>query len=81
MTPDNRDVVYEAAQVSGAASVSDYVTTTLVGAARRTIEEHRTTQVPAAEWDAFIAALDSPDYSRLDALVTTKTLWDQDTAR
>ena len=75
MTPDARNTIVRAANLSGT-SLSDYVTTASLAAARHDIDEHRSISLSQAAWDQFSAALDSPDYSALDAVLASGTIWD-----
>ena len=75
LTPDNREVIAQAAAISGT-NLSDYVTSVTLSAARRDIAAARTIYLDAAAWDNFLRILDEPDTPALTRLRTRQTRWD-----
>jgi len=75
MTAANRALIGEAAQLSGT-SVTDYVMSVVVRAARNDMLQARVLQLAPDAWDDFIAALDEPDTDAMAALRARATRWD-----
>ena len=75
MTPQVRSLIVRAANLSGT-SLSDYVTTVSLEAAKRDIAADHVLSVSSSVWEEFVAALDQPDYSGLDEALSRPTIWD-----
>ena len=75
MTAGNRALISEAAQLNGT-SLTDYVMTAVVRAARKDVLQARVLQLAPDAWDDFIAALEEPDTQAMAALRTRTTRWD-----
>ena len=69
-----RDLIGEAASLSGV-SLTDYVLSLVLPAARRDVVESRTIRLSRQAWDDFCAMLDRPDDARLAALRTHCPQW------
>ena len=78
MTSDNRALISEAAQLNGT-SLTDYVMSVVMRAARADVLQARVLQLEPDAWDDFIAALDEPDTDAMAALRTRTTRWDRPT--
>jgi uncharacterized protein (DUF1778 family) len=76
MTTENRELISEAAQLSGA-SLTDYVMSVVTRAARADVLQSRMLRLEPDAWDDFLAALDEPDSEALAALRTRATRWDK----
>jgi len=76
MTADNRALISEAASLNGT-SLTDYVMSVVVRAARSDVLQARVLRLDPAAWDDFVAALDEPDTEAMAALRTRTTMWDQ----
>jgi len=59
VSPENRDLVHEAADIIGV-SVTDFLTAAAIEEAHRVIERERTVTVSGKYADAFFAALQNP---------------------
>jgi len=75
MTTDNRALISEAAQLNGT-SLSDYVMSVVVRAARRDVLQARVLRLDPEAWDDFVAVLDAPDTETMAALRSRATRWD-----
>lgn len=75
MTADNRALISEAAQLNGT-SLSDYVMSVVVRAARRDVLQARVLRLDPGAWDEFVAVLDAPDTEAMTALRSRATRWD-----
>jgi len=75
MTADNRALIGEAAQLNGT-SLSDYVMSVVVRAARRDVLQARVLRLDPEAWDEFVAVLDAPDTDAMAALRSRVTRWD-----
>lgn len=75
MTVENREVLNQAAALNGT-SLSDYVMSVLIPAARRDLLQHRMLQLAPEAWDDFMTALSEPDNEAAAALRTQVTRWD-----
>jgi len=78
MTSDNRALISEAAQLNGT-SLTDYVMSVVVRAARADVLQARVLQLEPDAWEDFLAALDEPDTDAMAALRTRATRWDPPT--
>jgi len=78
MTASNRALIGEAAQLNGT-SVTDYVMSVVVRAARHDMLQARVLELAPDAWDDFIAALNEPDTDAMAALRTRATRWDTPT--
>ena len=78
MTADNRALISEAAQLNGT-SLTDYVMSVVVRAARRDVLQARVLRLDPDAWDDFVAALDAPDTEAMTALRSRATRWDKPT--
>ena len=75
MTADNRALISEAAQLNGT-SLSDYVMSVVVRAARRDVLQARVLRLDPEAWEDFVAALDDPDTEAMASLRSRATRWD-----
>jgi|GEM_PF-413270 len=75
MTADNRALISQAAQLNGT-SLTDYVMSVVVRAARQDVLQARLLHLDPDAWDDFMAALDEPDTDAMAALRTRATRWD-----
>jgi len=75
MTADNRALICEAAQLNGT-SLSDYVMSVVVRAARSDVLQARVLRLDPEAWDEFVAVLDDPDTDAIVALRSRATRWD-----
>jgi len=78
MSADNRALISEAAQLNGT-SLSDYVMSVVVRAARRDVLQARVLRLDPEAWDDFVAVLDDPDTEAMAALRSRATRWDSPT--
>jgi len=78
MTSENRALIGEAAQVTGT-SLTDYVMSAAVRAARSDVLQARVLRLDPDAWDDFVAALNEPDTPAAAALRTRVTRWDEPT--
>ncbi|MDR0783473.1 MAG: DUF1778 domain-containing protein [Propionibacteriaceae bacterium] len=76
MTSANRALISEAAELNGT-SLTEYVMSAAVRAARQDVLEGRVLRLDPAAWDDFIAALDDPDTEAMAQLRTHTTRWDK----
>ena len=76
MTPSNRALIREAAHLTGT-SVTDYVMSTVIRAARADVLQARMLLLEPEAFDDFVAGLDQPDTEGMAALRTRATRWDQ----
>jgi uncharacterized protein (DUF1778 family) len=76
MTSDNRALISEAAQLNGA-SLTDYVMSAAMRAARSDVLQARVLRLDADAWDDFLAALGEPDSTAMEALRSRATRWDK----
>lgn len=75
MTPAVRASIKRAAKLIGT-SVSNYMTMASLSAARRDIAEHTMIHVSPKAFESFEQALDNPDYTALDSVLSRHTIWD-----
>ena len=75
MTAANRALISEAAQLNGT-SLTDYVMSVVIRAARRDVLQARVLRLDPDAWDDFVAALDEPDTDTMAALRSRATRWD-----
>ena len=75
MTADNRALIGEAAQLNGT-TLSDYVMSVVIRAARRDVLQARVLRLDPDGWDEFVAVLDEPDTNAMTALRSRVTRWD-----
>ncbi|WP_165399860.1 DUF1778 domain-containing protein [Xylanimonas ulmi] len=76
MSREARALLDEAAAINGV-SLTDYVLSKVVPAARHDLLEARTIRLGRQAWDEFVAILDKPDDERLAALRTHAAAWGQ----
>lgn len=76
MTSDNRALISEAAQLSGT-TLTDYVVSAALRAARVDVLQDRVLRLDPAAWDDFLAALDEPDSEAMSVLRRRVTRWDE----
>jgi len=76
MSSENRALINEAAQLNGT-SLTDYVMSVVVRAARSDVLQARVLQLAPDAWDDFIAALSEPDTPVAAALRSRTTRWDE----
>ena len=76
MSSSNRALISEAAQLTGT-SLSDYVVSAVVRAARKDVIQARMLQLAPDAWDDFVAALEEPDTEAMVTLRTRTTPWDK----
>ena len=75
MTSDNKELISEAAQATGT-SLTDYVMSAVIRAARQDLLQARVLQLSPEAWDDFLAALDEPDTPAMASLRSRRTRWD-----
>jgi len=75
MTADNRALITQAAQLNGT-SLTDYVMSVVIRAARQDVLQARLLHLSPDAWDDFVAALSEPDTDAMAALRTHATRWD-----
>jgi uncharacterized protein (DUF1778 family) len=76
MTSDNRALISEAAQLNGT-SLTDYVMSVAMRAARLDVLQARVLRLEPEAWDDFLAALEAPDSEAMAALRSRPTRWDK----
>jgi uncharacterized protein (DUF1778 family) len=76
MTSDNRALISEAAQLNGA-SLTDYVISAAIRAARADVLQARMLRLDPDAWDDFLAAIDEPDTGAMEELRRRATRWDK----
>ena len=75
MTADNRALISEAAQLNGT-SLSDYVMSVVVRAARQDVLQARVLRLNPEAWDDFMVALYESDTDAMAVLRSRVTRWD-----
>ena len=75
MTADNRSLISEAAQLNGT-SLTDYVMSVVVRAARQDVLQARVLRLDPEAWDDFMVALDESDTEVMAVLRSRGTRWD-----
>ena len=75
LTPENREVIEQAATIAGT-NLSDYVTSVTLNAARQQIAAARTIYLDPKSWDDFLRILDEPETPTMARLRTRPTRWD-----
>jgi uncharacterized protein (DUF1778 family) len=75
MTSANRTLISEAAELNGT-SLTDYVMSAAVRAARQDLLEDRVLRLDPEAWDDFINALEEPDTPAMARLRARHTRWD-----
>ncbi|MDF1489889.1 type II toxin-antitoxin system TacA family antitoxin [Tessaracoccus caeni] len=76
LSQDSRALIAEAASLTGT-SLTDYVLSVVVPAARRDVIESKTIRVSKSAWDDFLDILDRPDNPELTALREHRPSWDE----
>jgi uncharacterized protein (DUF1778 family) len=76
MTSANRTLISEAAELNGT-SLTDYVMSAAVRAARHDLLQDRVLRLDPEAWDDFINALEEPDTAAMAELRTRPTRWDR----
>jgi len=76
MSSENRALINEAAELNGT-SLTDYVMSVVVRAARSDVLQARVLQLNPNAWDDFLAALSEPDSPAATALRSRATRWDE----
>jgi len=76
MSSENRALINEAADLNGT-SLTDYVMSVVVRAARSDVLQARVLQLNPDAWDDFLAALSEPDSPAAAALRGRATRWDE----
>ena len=77
MTSENRELICEAAELNGA-SLTEYVMTATIRAARADLLQARMLRLDPKAWEDFLVALDEPDTEAMARLRTRATRWDRD---
>ena len=77
MTSENREVISEAAELNGT-SLTEYVMSATIRAARADLLQARMMRLDPEAWDDFVVALDELDSEAMALLRIRATRWDRE---